>query len=140
LTLEDEVVNIGERYYIKATARFVDPEQKSLTEGMFSIEVSAYAREALDRKGMDDSQLTGACSSYARKYALGGLFLIDDGNDADSMKPTDEKPSKPALMPSMTAKWHNAVKALREGKTFDDIEKVYTLTDETRKQLANDML
>lgn len=77
LTLSDEIVQIGERYYIKATARL----QK---EGCTDVSVTAYAREAIDKKGMDDSQITGTASSYARKYALNGLFCIDDTKDADT--------------------------------------------------------
>ena len=78
LTIRDELVNIGERYYIRATAKLVD------VEGAGYIENTAYARETLQRAKMDDSQITGACSSYARKYALNGLFLIDDVKDADA--------------------------------------------------------
>lgn len=77
LTLSDEMVQVGERYYIKATAKL----QK---EGSDDVSVTAYARESLDKKGMDDSQITGTASSYARKYALNGLFCIDDTKDADT--------------------------------------------------------
>lgn len=76
LTLSDEVVNVFERVYVKATA--------TLTDGKQSLTVSAYAREAEKKTGMDDSQVTGTASSYARKYALNGLFLIDDTKDADT--------------------------------------------------------
>lgn len=76
LTLSDEIVNVGDRYYIKATAR--------ITDGTATRTVTAFAREATDKKGMDDSQITGTASSYARKYALNGLFLIDDTKDADT--------------------------------------------------------
>ena len=76
LRLTDELVNIGERYYIKATA--------ILSDGTDTIENIAYAREEETKKGMDGSQITGASSSYARKYALNGLFLIDDVKDSDS--------------------------------------------------------
>lgn len=76
LKLSDELVLIGERYYVKATA--------SLYDGTASMEVSAYAREDKDKKGMDGSQITGTASSYARKYALNGMFLIDDTKDADT--------------------------------------------------------
>jgi len=72
----DELVMIGERYYIKATAKLVFNNE--------SIEVTAYARESLVKKGMDESQITGTASSYARKYALNGLFAIDDTKDADT--------------------------------------------------------
>ncbi len=75
LTLSDEIVNIGERYYIKATAK--------LCIGADCIEVYGYAREGDNQKGFDCMQLTGATSSYARKYALNGLFCIDDAKDSD---------------------------------------------------------
>lgn len=75
VTVSDEIVAVGHRIYVKATATFSDGEN--------SISVSAFAREAENKKGMDDSQLTGATSSYARKYALAGLFAIDDNKDAD---------------------------------------------------------
>lgn len=78
LLLDDDIVLIGERYYIKATATFLD------CEGGEKIENSAFAREDLSKKGMDASQVTGATSSYARKYALNGLFCIDDSKDGDS--------------------------------------------------------
>jgi hypothetical protein len=78
LTLEDEIVLIGDRYYVKATARIVDDAKTG------SVWISAYAREAEDKKGMNSAQITGATSSYARKYALNGLFAIDDSKDADS--------------------------------------------------------
>ena len=75
LFIFDELVLIGDRYYIKSTAQI-----NNATE---SIRCFGYAREELDKKGMDASQITGACSSYARKYALNGLFLIDDTKDSD---------------------------------------------------------
>ena len=83
-TLTDEVILIGERYYIKATATLHD------VEGLESYSVNGYAREDVNKKGLDVAQLTGSCSSYARKYALNGLFCIDDTKDIDSMKPTTE--------------------------------------------------
>lgn len=76
LTLSDELVMVGDRYYVKATACFTDGEKETIA--------TAYAREAEIKKGMDDSQITGTASSYARKYALNGLFLIDDTKDADT--------------------------------------------------------
>lgn len=75
--LTDELVMIGERYYIKATATF------TLCQNGESISTTAYAREEECKKGMDGSQITGASSSYARKYALNGLFAIDDSVDSD---------------------------------------------------------
>lgn len=76
LTVSDELVLIGERYYIKATAK--------VTDGTETVEVNAFAREEENKKGMDASQITGTASSYARKYALNGLFCIDDTKDADT--------------------------------------------------------
>ena len=77
LTLSDDIVQIGERYYIKATAKLFDSEG--------SVEVSAYAREPITKKGTDESQITGAATTYARKYALTGMFLLDNSeNDPDS--------------------------------------------------------
>lgn len=76
LTISDEPVMIGDRFYIKATAR--------LSDGNENIEVTAYAREPQSKTKMDDAQLTGASSSYARKYCLNGLFLIDDTKDPDT--------------------------------------------------------
>lgn len=78
LILVDDMVAIGNRYYLKATARLLDNENNE------SIEVSAFAREPEQKKGMDESQITGTASSYARKYALNGLFLLDDTKDADT--------------------------------------------------------
>lgn len=76
LRVTDELVNIGNRYYVKAKA--------ILTDGNETIENIGYAREEETKKGMDGSQITGASSSYARKYALNGLFLIDDVKDSDT--------------------------------------------------------
>jgi hypothetical protein len=90
LTLTDLVKLIGERFYIEATAKVVD------IGGEGVIAVSAYAREEENKKGMDGSQITGASSSYARKYALNGLFAIDDTKDSDATNTHDkeEQPKK----------------------------------------------
>lgn len=77
LHLADEPAMVGERYYIKATATLTDFAGQQISS-------TAYAREPLDKKGMDDSQITGTASSYARKYAMNGLFCIDDTKDADT--------------------------------------------------------
>lgn len=78
LILEDKIVIIGGRIYVKATAILQDVEDGG------AISTTAYAREEETRKGMDSSQITGATSSYARKYALNSLFLLDDSKDADT--------------------------------------------------------
>jgi len=77
IVISDDIKEVAGRVYVKATATFSDGSQ--------TIENTAFAREPMAKKGMDESQITGAASSYARKYALGGLLLIDDNKDADSM-------------------------------------------------------
>lgn len=77
LTLSDKVVQVGERYYVKATAMLKSDE------GCYA-KCHGYAREALSKKGMDESQITGTASTYARKYALNGMFAIDDTKDNDT--------------------------------------------------------
>ena len=79
LLLSDELVQIGDRFYIRASAIFQDAEGKE------SISNTAYVRECESRPKMDTAQITGSCSSYARKYALNGLFCIDDSRDPDTM-------------------------------------------------------
>ncbi|EHN5533901.1 ERF family protein [Escherichia coli] len=94
LTVSDEIVLIGNRYYVKATA--------TLSDGEDVIAVTAYAREEESKKGMDASQLTGATSSYARKYALNGLFCIDDAKDPDTdayAKQTNQQPRQQKNQP-----------------------------------------
>lgn len=83
LTMSDEIVQVGDRYYVKATIILRDVEND------VGLTVSAYARETLERKKYDDSQLTGSASSYARKYALCGLLLVDDEKDADEIADDD---------------------------------------------------
>lgn len=95
LSLTDEVVLIGDRYYIKATAMLTD------TETECAIGTVAFAREPGEKKGMDESQITGTASSYARKYALNGLFCIDDTKDADTDEYQEQtkKVTKPKTIP-----------------------------------------
>ena len=82
LQISDDIVPLGDRYYVRATATLVDVENPN--EEIKSIKNVGYAREEENKKGMDASQVTGATSSYARKYALNGLFCIDDTKDADT--------------------------------------------------------
>jgi hypothetical protein len=88
--LSDTLELIGDRYYVKATA------SAHLVDGPTRIEVTAYAREEDTKKGMDGSQITGAASSYARKYALNGLLLIDDNKDSDATNDHGKAPAKAA--------------------------------------------
>ena len=104
LTISDDIKQLGDRYYVKATAILKAPDVFILREDGSpdrviegaAMTVSAFARESLDKKGMDSAQITGAASSYARKYALNGLFCIDDTKDADtqdnSHKPQQRQP------------------------------------------------
>lgn len=87
IVLSDEVRQIGERYYIVATAKLYDHEGNVVAQN------TALAREETEKKGMDGSQITGASSSYARKYALNGLFGIDDNKDSDTTNTGEDKPN-----------------------------------------------
>ena len=111
LTLSDELVNIGERYYIKATVNLADKDKVILGTG------AGYAREEEAKKGMDGSQITGASSSYARKYALNGLFLIDDNKDSDTTNTHDEKANDTIL------------KKVTGCKTVKELEVLYATLD-----------
>ena len=99
LTLSDEPLLIGDWHYIKATA--------TITDGIIKESFTAYARESFTKKGMDDSQITGTASSYARKYALNGLYLIDDTKDAD----TDEYKKQEKNVKKITKKQLEQLKA-----------------------------
>ena len=91
LIVSDELVLIGERYYIKATATYTNKDEGE------TFTVTAYAREPLDKRGMDEAQITGASSTYARKTALSGLFAIDDSsNDPDATNTHGQVPNKPS--------------------------------------------
>ena len=105
LTLSDEIVLIGDRFYVKATALLIGADTNH--------QVTAYAREDEDKKGMDGSQITGTASSYARKYALNGLFCIDDTKDAD----TDEYANQTAKKP--VAKTPAPVEVKKEKQVFN---------------------
>lgn len=96
LTCSDDLQQIGDRYYIKATAMLICAEDGSYQS------CEAYAREEEEKKGMDGSQVTGASSSYARKYALNGLLCIDDTADSDTTNQGDSAPQKPAESPKPT--------------------------------------
>ena len=92
LIVSDELVLIGERYYIKATATYTNKDEGE------TFTVTAYAREPLDKRGMDEAQITGASSTYARKTALSGLFAIDDrSNNPDATNTHGQAPNKPSV-------------------------------------------
>lgn len=89
INISDNIILIGERYYIESTVKFIDAENGEI------IEVKSMAREEENKKGMDSSQLTGSTSSYARKYALNGMFAIDDTKDSDATNTHNKTESKP---------------------------------------------
>lgn len=90
IILSDDIVVIADRVYVKATATILNSEGKTFS-------VNAYAREEESKKGMDNAQVTGSASSYARKYALNGLLAIDDTNDPDTYEQPAEKPKKKSI-------------------------------------------
>jgi len=133
--LSDSVELIGERYYIKATARFI------CADSGVSIEVSALARESLTKKGMDDSQITGTASSYARKYAMNGLFAIDDTKDAD----TDQHKQQEQAQPKPLAKKYENMgaeigKAVEEGAPLQETLDSYRTAFSQRNQAECDKI
>ena len=125
LTVSDDVVMVGDRVYVKSTA--------TITDGENSVSNSAFARESLSKKGQDDSQITGTASSYARKYALNGLLLIDDTKDADSHESTASQPQQKQSAPDETAL--NWVSAIKNGTTTLD-----AITDGNYKQYIQSLL
>ena len=120
LLLTDKPVCIGQRYYIEATARLYDTESEQF------IEATASAREADTKKGMDDSQVTGTASSYARKYALNGLYNIDDTKDADTdaykKQTTTNSTAAPEYKCADCGKPFEAFRDPASGKTFTPAE------------------
>ncbi len=111
LTISDDIVAVGDRIYIKATAK--------ISDGEHSIENTGFAREALTKKGMDDSQITGSTSSYARKYAVAGLLLCDDNKDADSQDNNHQTIDHTAIIAKYTAATQDARDNMWPGLTND---------------------
>lgn len=116
LTISDKVIQVGDRVYIEATA--------TLTDGENSISTTASARESLNKKGMDDSQISGTASSYARKYALNGLFCIDDTKDADSMD-NSQQPASASNQAKPTVDDQAWIDAIKNGQaTLEQINDI----------------
>lgn len=111
LTISDELVMLGDRYYIKAEVTLYDTENEA------TIVNTALARESFEKKGMDDSQITGTASSYARKYALNGLFLLDDTKDADTDEFREET-TKKAVEKKLTDEQIDAIADLFDEKSL----------------------
>jgi hypothetical protein len=126
LYLSDEMVVIGNRIYVKATATFINADGVQVVN-------TAYAREEEEKKGMDGCQITGTASSYARKYALNGLFLIDDTKDADTDEHYKQTHQAPKQATPKTIK--EIIETLNPGEHYelisalDDVDKA-TTTDQ----------
>lgn len=131
VNISDEVVLVGERYYIKATVKFIDAETGEI------VEASAMAREEESKKGMDSSQLTGSTSSYARKYALNGLFAIDDTKDSDTTNTHGKEDSKSNVI-TLTDKQLNRMYAIAKLGGYDKV-KVDKLINQKYNKKANEM-
>lgn len=137
ILLSDEIVLIGDRYYVKATVTF--------TDGKDVIERCGFAREADSKKGMDEAQVTGSASSYARKTALSGLLLLDDNRDADEgivkeapeLTPEVQKEVDACLAAAQSAETQADIKALAaEAKKQGFIEHVHPTLTARYKELA----
>lgn len=115
MTITDDIILVGDRFYVKATV--------TITDGEATISNSALAREEVEKKGMDASQVTGACSSYARKYALNGMFCIDDTKDADATN-THEQQSSSAQKPK-NDDYAKAIKEVNEATSVDKLMSIY---------------
>ena len=127
LTISDTVEAIGNRIYIKATAK--------VSDGEHSMEAVAFAREPESKKGSDESQITGAASSYARKYALCGLFAIDDNKDADATNTHGkEQPAQPAT----TTKTFDLNKALSAIAGAADLETLQKYQEKALEKAENE--
>lgn len=134
LVIRDDIVEIGGRVYVKAIATLFDLDP--VNDVNDRIMVTAYAREADNKKGMDEAQVTGATSSYARKYALNGLFNLDDTKDAD----TDAYTSQTKKAKTTTRKKQNKTVSVKQateiedlinksGVSFDDVKDYYGISD-----------
>ena len=141
LWITDEIVEVGGRVYVKATACFTCCDLGLPAP----LKVSAYARESETKSGMDASQITGAASSYARKYALNGLFAIDDTKDADALNtspeytstPRDKGNSKPVIKEGKP-NWQSAIDYCRQhGCGAETLREWYTITDKDIARINN---
>jgi hypothetical protein len=138
LVLSDEIVNIADRVYVRATA--------TLYVGGEQIGAVGWAREAQTKKGMDDSQITGSTSSYARKYAFSGLFAIDgekdpdDDDNRDNGNKNKNVPPPVAEKPELTPthdKWKKAIEVFAKTGNFDAIEKTMAISDKNKGIIAD---
>ena len=130
LIISDEIIQVGDRYYVKATAELVDAEKE--TEIVVS---TSYAREEETKKGMDGSQITGSASSYARKYALNGLFAIDDTKDSDATNSHGEQVTEPIKGKQLDQYGNNDLITEKQRKLLYARTKEKQLSEETIKML-----
>ncbi len=133
VTLTDEVIEMGSRFYVKTTA--------TISNGAEFITTTAYAREADTKKGMDEAQITGSASSYARKYALNGLFLLDDTKDADTEEYQTESKPKVTKKASEEPKANVALICERCGKPIESAGKFppSAVAEQTRVKFGKQM-
>lgn len=131
LLITDEIKEVGGLIFVEATA--------ILSDGDSGVTVKAQAGVS-ERKGMDIAQAFGASSSYARKYALNGLFLIDDTQDSDEEPPREKKTvtKKPNLKPN-TTEWNNVRKALSEGYSWDSVKSKYKVSVGHQAQMEKEL-
>ena len=122
LTITDDMVDVGGRIYVKATA--------TITDGEHSQSNSAFAREAEAKKGMDEAQITGSASSYARKYALNGLFCIDDNKDLDATNTHGKEEKQPTALDTYLEKARALYKYCKDAPAI-------TLTDNKRVEIES---
>lgn len=133
LLLSDEITEVGERIYVKATATLKDEKD--------SISVSAFAREVEEKKKLDGSQLTGVASSYARKYALNGLFCIDDTKDADTNEYTQKTSQAKATAKKEPTYREKVIEfAKRRNIPFTELAKDYGLNASTTEERFAEVL
>ena len=128
VVISDDIVAVGERVYVKATA--------TISDGKETISVTAFAREPLSAKGQSDAQVTGATSSYARKYALNGLFLIDDNKDADTDEVVVQAQNAPSPAPKAKSKFTD--KQMAQMKKWNDGTFTESELTDVKKRLGGD--
>lgn len=131
LTISDDIQVIGDRVYVKATA--------TISDGEHNLSTQAFARESLTKKGMDDSQITGSTSSYARKYALNGLLLIDDNKDADTRDNTNAHKEREDALKEAIKKLKPSIDTIKAGIAEGDLstasEAWFELSDEEKASI-----
>lgn len=134
MTISDSVDSVSDRVYIVATVSIIDAETGELV-----TQNSAYARESENKKGMDSSQITGTASSYARKYALNGIFLIDDTKDADTDEYHKQTKERVPDLSSLKGLFETTLTQKEKEDTlkFYEVKELKELSDEQKIELAD---